>query len=70
MLVFASLAFAWIPVAFIITFDDVEPHLVVPILLQLWPLTFSPLCGFFVCWIWRSLRNRQLARHPLKRDEN
>ena len=60
MIVCGALAFGWIPAGLILIFADVELRPVFRTLWQLWPLEIIPLCGFGLCWRWRSSLTHQL----------
>jgi hypothetical protein len=61
----AVFAFAWIPPALILIFGDEELQPIFQTLWQLWPLAAVPLCGFAVCWRWRSSLKRKLGKLDL-----
>ena len=67
----AVFAFAWIPAGLVLIFGDAELRPVFRVLWQLWPLALIPLCGFGLCWYWRSSlkrRLRELDSHERNHD--
>ena len=60
LLACAVFSFAWVPPALILIWGDGELRPALRTLWQLSPLAAAPLCGFAVCWWWRSSLRRKL----------
>jgi hypothetical protein len=64
MLGCAILAFGWIGAALVLIFRDAElRHEIFRVFWYLWVwLALVPLCGFSVCWCWRSILQRKIGK--------
>jgi hypothetical protein len=67
MLGCAILAFGWIGAALVPVFGDAElRHDIFRVFWYLWVwLALVPLCGFGVCWCWRSILMRKIGEMDL-----
>jgi hypothetical protein len=65
---FAVLAFAWIPAAFVLIHGDKQLRPVLLVVRQLWPLALVPLIGLLLCAGWRVYLSRRL--HDLHEKNN
>lgn len=68
IVVFAVLAFAWIPAAIVLIWEDRELRPVSLILWYLSPLAFIPLCGVGLCCLWRSSVKQNIKELKSRRD--